>query len=391
MKRRTFLTSASLVGTGALAGCLDSFGLKTQSAWRSPPLVDNRPNAVYYPMVVEGMGMYGMSGMSGMSGHHGMGNMSNMSSHHGMHANSSGTMSGMNSMRDEFAVALMYTYPHRFWTVTGDQKNKVVVKSDDSLHLMASVWHRKTGTVLPTPISMEILQDGETVDRRSPWPMLSPSMGFHYGDNVSLDGEGKYTARLSLGPMGIDRIGALAGTLTETQTVEIPFEFDTNEVYSLPLKRFGEKAGTIGAPALMEMKMDIPRGVVAPKDEFPGRVIGMATHGKGHAEFVVSVFDGPRFGTNSPYLAVSARTPFNRIILPLMSVSATLTRNGKTVFDGPLGGAVDPQMSYHYGTALDSLESGDELTISVQTPPQTAYHDGYETAFMDIPKLRMTV
>jgi hypothetical protein len=285
----------------------------------------------------------------------------------------------------------MYTYPHRFWTVTGDRKNKVVVKADDSLHLMARIWDRKTTTVLPTPISIEILHNGEIVDKRSPWPMLSPTMGFHYGDNVSLDGEGKYTARVSLRPMGIDRIGALEGTVTKTPTVEISFEFDTNEVYGLPIKRFGEKAGTIGAPNLMEMKMDVPQGVVAPKNEFPGRVVGMATHGKGHGKFVVSVFDAPRFGTNGPYLAVSARTPFNRIVLPLMSVSATVTRNGKTVFDGSLGSAVDPKINYHYGTAVDSLESGDVLTISPKTPPQTAYHDGYETAFMDIPQLQVSL
>jgi hypothetical protein len=358
MERRTFLASATgLVGAGALAGCLDTLGLQTQSAWRSPPLVDNRPNAVYYPAITEGMAMYGMG------------------------------------KTDECAIALMYSYPHRFWVVTGDNKNKVVVGDDDSLHLMASVWDPKTATVLPTSVSLEVTQNGETVDRRSPWPMHSPTMGFHYGDNVSLDGEGKYIARVSANPMQTRRIGALNGTLTETQTVDIPFEFDTSKVYDLPIHRFGEKAGTIGAPELMEMKMDVPQGVVPPKDEFPGRVVGEASPGKGRAEFVVSVFENaPRFDTNGrPYIAVSARTPFNRIILPMMSLSARLARNGKTIFDGPLRSAVGPTVSYHYGTTVDSLESGDELTISTQTPPQTARHDGYETVFIDIPNDRVTL
>ena len=54
-------------------------------------------------------------------------------------------------------------------------------------------------------------------------------MGFHYGDNIILDGEGKYTARVSVKPMQTRRIGELKGTLTETQTVDIPFEFDLSE------------------------------------------------------------------------------------------------------------------------------------------------------------------
>jgi hypothetical protein len=358
MERRTFLvSSASLVGAGALAGCLNTLGLQTQSAWRSPPLVDNRPNAVYYPSVTEGMGMYGMAKTA------------------------------------DCAVALMYSYPHRFWTITGDRKNKVVVQDDDSLHLMASVWDRKSATVLPTNVSIDVLQNGETVDSQSPWPMLSPTMGFHYGDNVSLDGEGKYTARVSVGPMGTKRTGALKGTLARTRTVDIPFEFDTNEVYGLPIQRFGEKAGTKGAPPLQDMKMDVPRGVVPAKDEFPGTVVATASYGEGRAVFVVSVLENTsRFGTNGrPYIAVSARTPYNRIILPLMSVSATLTRNGTKLFDGPLQSTVDPNLKYHYGTAVDSLKSGDNLTVSIQAPPQTARHDGYETAFIDMPNIQVTL
>ncbi|HET7324480.1 MAG TPA: iron transporter [Halococcus sp.] len=355
MERRTFLESATgLLGTSALAGCLDALGLQTQSAWRSPPLVKNRPNAVYYPAVTEGMAMYGMK------------------------------------KTDECVFALMYSYPHRLWVITGDRTNKVVVEADDSLHLMASVWDRKTATILPTSVSMEVRKNGETVDSRSPWPMLSPTMGFHYGDNVSLDGEGNYTARVSAKPMQSKRFGALDGVLTETQTVDIPFEFDTNEVYGLPIRRFKEKAGTIGAPALQDMNMEMPRGVAPSKSDLPGRVVGEATHGKGHAEYVVTVLEDA-VGANGPYLAVSARTPFNHIILPLMSVSATLTRNGTKLFDGPLRSAVGPKTKFHYGTAVDSVESGDVLEISIQAPPQTARHDGYETAFIDMPDVRVTL
>jgi hypothetical protein len=357
MQRRDALrASAGLLGGTALTGCLGALGLETQSAWRDPPLPSNRPNAVYYPSVVEGMSTYGIA------------------------------------KTGRCEVALMYSYPHRFWVVTGHRKNKVVVKDDDSLHLMASVWDRKTDTVLPTNVSMKIVQNGETVDTRSPWPMLSPTMGFHYGDNVSLNGNGNYTARITINPPQAKQFGALRGTLTEPRTVDVSFNFKTDEVYGLTIRRLGDKAGTKGAPKLMEMKKDIPHGTAPPKRDLPGTVIGTASSGTGHAEFVATVLDTPPQGADNgqSYLAVSPRTPYNNVLLPLMSLSATVTRNGKTVFDGSLRSAVSPALRYHYGTTLDSVKPGDTLTLSTQTPPQTARHDGYETAFINIPDLQVT-
>ena len=362
MNRRTFVRAGAGVAAGtALSGCLNALGFQTQSAWRNPPLVENRPNAVYYPAIVEGMGMYGM------------------------------TEAG------KYAVGLMYSYPHRFWVVTGQSKNKVVVQSDDSLHLMASVWDPKTGTVLPTEVSAEVTRDGKAIDSRSLWPMLSPTMGFHYGDNLSLDGEGNYTANLTINPVQARTTGALKGRFTNSQTVEMPFEFDTNEVYDLPLRRLGDKAGTRGAPKLMKMQMNggnsegIPNGRTPSRDVLPGQVLGEGKSGDG--TFVVTVLKkGNRFADgNQPYLAVSPRTPYHRIVLPLMSLSATLTRDNKTVFEKSLQSTVDPALGLHYGTATESIEPGDTLTMSVGAPPQTARHDGYETAFFDMPDVRLAV
>ena len=149
MRRRRFLhRSAGLAGSVALAGCLGSLGFQTESAWRDPPLAEDRPDAVYYPAIVEGMGMYGMAEVNG------------------------------------YKFVLTYSYPHRFWIVTGQTRNKVVVQPDDSLHLMPTVWDATTETVLPIDMSIEIRNDEGVVTELSPWPMLSQSMEFHYGDNV---------------------------------------------------------------------------------------------------------------------------------------------------------------------------------------------------------------
>jgi len=91
------------------------------------------------------------------------------------------------------------------------------------------------------------------------------------------------------------------------------------------------------------------------------------------------------------YLAISPRTPYNRYILPQMPLSATLTRDGETVFEGALSAAIGPDRGYHYGAAVDSVEPGDELTVTVDSPPQVSRHEGYETAFRSMADISMTV
>jgi hypothetical protein len=64
-----------------------------------------------------------------------------------------------------------------------------------------------------------------------------------------------------------------------------------------------------------------------------------------------------------------------------MDLSARLDRDGTTAFEGELARTLDPDLSYHYGAVVDAVEDGDELTLTTTIPPQTARHEGYETAF----------
>jgi hypothetical protein len=76
-----------------------------------------------------------------------------------------------------------------------------------------------------------------------------------------------------------------------------------------------------------------------------------------------------------------------------MTVKATVTRDGATVFEGPVERTLDPDLYYHYGAAIDrGLQSDDDVELAVTTPPQVARHEGYERAFlqMDDP-MRFTV
>jgi len=149
----------------------------------------------------------------------------------------------------------MYSFPHRFWTVSQGNRKKGVVESDDSLHLVASVWDMATETVLPIDTSRGIRNEDGLVTEQSPWPMLSQSMGFHYGDDVTLSGEGAYTATLRVSPMQTKRTGAFQGEFTEAQTVESPFEFDTDEAYD-PLGSGRIVVEEAGGPAEGDMQPD---------------------------------------------------------------------------------------------------------------------------------------
>lgn len=355
MNRRTFLKSgATLTGGTLLSGCLGRLGFETQSAWRDPPLVEDRPNAVYYPAIVEGMGMYGT------------------------------TTAG------NLGFALMHSYPHRFWNLTGSRPTKVVVQPEDSMHLMVSVWDLETATVLPVDVGVEIGRNDEAIGATNLWPMISPTMGFHFGDNIALPGEGQYDITLQVGPLQTDRTEPFEGRFTESTAATMQFTFDTSETYNLDIHRLNEKTGDRGTVDLMDMGM-VPAPVAPRKSDLPGRLLHEGQ--SGDATVLTGLLEGDsRFRTDSgPYLFVSPRTPYNRVMLPRMGLSATVERDGERIFEQSLQPSLDPELGHFYGVAPDEINRGDTVRITVETPPQLARHDGYETAFIDMEPIEFLV
>ncbi|ELY67112.1 twin-arginine translocation signal domain-containing protein [Natrinema versiforme] len=367
MNRRGFLRGAAgigAVGTAGLAGCLERLGFEEESAWANPPLVENRPDAVYLPSSSEEMRSYGMAADG------------------------------------DYAVALSYTFPHRFWLVNGDETELVEVGTDDSLHLMVTVWDRETRTVLPTDMQLEIRQDGSPIDDgiSSPWPMISQRMGFHYGDNVQLPGEGEYTVRVRAGPVGgsLERTGGFEGRLESQGSLEVDFEYARSDINGLSFQTIDEdRWGEEGALSLMDHGDGggelgpPPMGQAPAFEELPGESLG--TERSGDAAFAALVTDADRFADGGSYLAVSPRTPYNDVLLPLTSLSATVERDGMVVGEGPLSQALDDEIGYHYGLAVDELATGDRVTITVDSPPQVSRHDGYETTFFEFEDITYTV
>ncbi|NHN47676.1 twin-arginine translocation signal domain-containing protein [Halostella sp. JP-L12] len=353
MERRDFLTGAGALGATAVAGCTDL--LETESARSVPPVVEDRPDAVYHPTHVEGMEMIGTA------------------------------------TDGDYAIGLMYSFPHRFWTVTASVAEKVSLREQDDVHLMASVWDPETETVLPIGSGprMTIERDGEEVAAKAPWTMISQNMAFHFGDNFSLDGDGTYDVTIDLPGTGIRRLGAFEGRFGDAASVSFEFDYSRDERDGLTFETFDEKQGEPGAVDLMEMDM-VPTSVAPAAEDLPGEHLAEGT--TGDAVFQVVAVENPAFiDENGTYLAASPRTPYNQVPIPLMSLSGTVERDGETAFEDPLQKSIQPDLGYHYGASVGDLGDGDEVTLAVDAPPQVSRHEGYETAFLDMPPVEFTV
>ncbi|GAA0678994.1 hypothetical protein ACFQDG_10405 [Natronoarchaeum mannanilyticum] len=355
MERREFLAAAGAVGAGATAGCAGLFGTEenTEESGGEPALVEDRPDAVYYPTHREGMKMAGM----GMAG--------------------------------DLSVGLMYSYAHRFWTMEAGGTNRVDIREEDDVHLMVTLWDADTETVLPVDsgVGLRVERDGEIVSTKSPWTMLSQNMGFHYGDNYALDGDGTYTVTVNPGSITAGLLGGYEGKFEDPGTAEIEFEYAQATRDTIPFETFEDQQGTEGALDLMPMD-NMPVSTVPPRADLPGTVVGEGT--SGDADFLATVIEEPAFADAPAYFAASPRTPYNDIPLPTMGLSATIERDGEAVYDGSLDAALHPDLGYHYGAAVDGVQSGDAVTITVDTVPRMARHEGYETAFLQMPPVEFT-
>ncbi|MFC7059711.1 DUF7350 domain-containing protein [Halovenus salina] len=301
------------------------------------------------------------------------------------------SMTGLDTVESgPYTVSPMLSYPHRFWLISGSE-TELVRPNVQGLHLMFSVQDSETGTVLPVDVGSQvrILRDGEVSETLSPWPMISQTMGFHFGDNIPIREQGSYTVEIDLSPMTVRRTGDFDGRFESRQTVSFEFEFDSefqrdivDGVDFLDESRWGEPG------ALEPMMMGHGNGsemnggtAVQRPEAYPGRSLGDPT--SGDARFVARYLTDSRLGEDG-YLLVSPRTPYNRIPLADMALSVS------GAIEGELVQTLDSEVGHHYGLA-DSLSPEDSLELTVEGPPQVARHQGYETAFLDMPSMTLEV
>jgi hypothetical protein len=223
------------------------------------------------------------------------------------------------------------------------------------------------------------------------YPMLSQPMGFHYGANFGLGGDGSYTVTVSVGGVSTRRTGSFVDRFDEPASADVAFDYSRSTRDGLRFENTPDRAGS--AAAVEPMEMMAPNAVAPAETDLPGDVLG--TGSTGDAVLVVGRLEAPPEGVDGegPYLYVSARTPYNRMVVPAMAVEGTLARDDGAVFEGEFVRTLDPDLGYHYGAALGgtAVESGDSLTLRVPTPPQVARHEGYETAFLEMPPVEVTL
>jgi hypothetical protein len=111
--------------------------------------------------------------------------------------------------------------------------------------------------------------------------------------------------------------------------------------------------------------------------ELPGDPLGRGA--VDDAVLVAARVDADRFGAD-PYLAVSARTPYNRYAIPRMGLSARVADAG---FEDDLAPTLDPALGFHYGASVPGLAADATVEATVSTPATVARHEGYESAFLE--------
>jgi hypothetical protein len=352
MRRRTFLAATAGTTTVWGAGC---GVLGADDSW-PPPALEEPPAGVYRPTSASGVRVVGTRDAG------------------------------------DYRFGLLYSYPSRFWEVVGRQRYRRSVAPDDSVHLMTLVWDPETGVVLPdVGLTVEVLRDGELVVQEAVYAMLSQRLGFHYGDNVALPGDGEYTVRVRVGGLAVRRTGAFAGRFDAPASVDFVLAYDREGRDSIDRRRLDDAGDA--APLPTADAPDVPPAVAPAIDDLPSRHLGRATTDGAVLDAVVCTDDDvERLGVDDDaYLAVLARTPHNGLVLPGMGLQARVERAGETVFDGTLSRTVDPLLGAHYGAPVPELASGDRATLTVLTPPQVARHEGYETAFFEMEPVSLTV
>ncbi len=430
LDRRTFVQrTGAVTGILALAGCLETDGDDTDEGEDTDdpangddaemprfPEVEDPPAAVYRPTHRESMRM--------------------------LEPITAG----------EYALAPMLSYPHPFWLITGgdgeDDVERVDPEQGRGVHMMFTLWDDETGIVLPvdTSATITVSQNGERIGSpHSPWPMISQEMGFHFGDNVPLEDDGTYTVEVELPPVPTRVTGDFEGRFTDSETVTFEFEYDQafREQVVGGVEYFDESEwGERGALEPMDHGHDdhddshhehdddghhdhddshhehdddghhdhddhhdhghVPYSALPPADAYPGTQLEPADEvdtdlpRSGDAAIFATVLEsGSRLADgDEQYLLVSPRTPYNRVPLADMAMYVTVERDGEPIGDAdgtPLEQTLDSEHDLHYGASLAALEPGDSVTITFESPPQVARHQGYETAFLEMPPLEFTI
>lgn len=361
MDRRKFLRNAGLLSTTALAGCINdppTTDVPTDTDTDTPPTTPTQTpeplRGVYVAPHMDEMKMIGMT----------------------------------TAANGRLKIAVSYALPHEFYLVTGPRFQQIDADPRATMHLMVSIWDTETTLTPPqAEPTVTISRDGEELTSLNPWPMLSQPMGYHFGDNVSVRGDGNYTFDIELNNDSSTMPSSLEDVFSET-TVSLEKQFDPASALELG-EMASDNPDDPGAIPPMEMDM-MPVPQQPQFEDIPVELTdGKLTNG---ARVAVGTTDAAEFGVDSEqYLVVATQSQYNRYMLPLMSVAATITRDGDELYSDTIDSSLHPDIGHFYGAGVPELQPGDEVVIVFQSPPQTSRHIGYEESFRRMETLNYTI
>ena len=296
----------------------------------------------------------------------------------------------------EYRIGPAISYPHQFWLVDGTDTEAVVPEDAKGVHLMFTVWDPETQLVLPVESGAEVVieRDGESVGTPlTPWPMVTQEMGFHFGDNVTLPEDGTYEVTVDLPPLAAEGTGEIADRFEAGGSASFEFTYDEDFRHEVigGLTYYDEEYwGEPGAMVPMDEHdgghdhgdhVEIPYSRAPDPADLPGDPLEPTAEEAttGDAVFVATLLEADTRFDDERYLLVSPRTPYNEVPLSDMSlaVEVGVDRLGLTE-------RIDHAAGLHYGTGVVALEPGSTIEVVIETPPQVARHQGYETAFLDM-------
>jgi hypothetical protein len=228
---------------------------------------------------------------------------------------------------------------------------------------MLSVTATATGVpvVVPSGVTVAVERGGQPVTEEVVYPMLSQQMGVHYGGNIALADAGTYRIDFTLGGTQLDTDGLL-GTAAVTDSVA--FAFDPAALGEISIE-YPPDAGTRGA---------VPAGPMGQRQQLPAPLTVPA----GWARVGTAAMGDLRlvgFTDAEDRLRVVAMTRYNRYPMPMLTLQAG---------DVALEPVIDRRLGYHYRSAT-AVDPAVAVPLRAMLPPQVARHDGYETAFMQLP------
>lgn len=139
----------------------------------------------------------------------------------GMHEVAKTTWQGM-----KIAVAIV-SPAQTFSAWVGTGQKVLEPKAGENVHFMIVLSDAKTGERIPySSVNATVTApSGKVVYSARQWPMLSPGMGMHYGNNVALPMDGTYKLKLVIGAPAVGRHVEYQKVWVTSHTVSTTFSW----------------------------------------------------------------------------------------------------------------------------------------------------------------------